>query len=153
MSDRVPSTLAAAVHEEVQATGKAPCAFGIAMSRVPAKRWSTRSDLFDCLAKARARLDADPREPIQLGELAALVGVSPFHFQRLFKEFFGRSPLDYHRQIRLELAKRLIEEGTRVIEACTEVGFQSPSSFTRLFRRAFGVSPGKVKGSRGQAAD
>lgn len=146
MPGQTPRTLAAAIERHEKETGRAPCAFGIAMSRVPAKRWNTRADLYECLARARAHLDAHPKEPIRLSELAAWVGVSPFHFQRLFKEFFGVSPHDYLRRRRLEVARTLIErDGMSVVEACFEVGFQSPSSFTRLFKREFGAPPSAFK--------
>jgi len=129
----------------VETSGKAPCAFGIAMSRVPAKRWNTRSDLFDCLKRAREHLDAHLAEPVPLTELAASVGVSQFHFQRLFKEYFGASPNEYLRAARLQKARSLIQSGMTVTEACYEVGFQSPSTFTRYFRREFGISPSQAR--------
>lgn len=116
------------------------------MSRVPAKRWNTRSDLFDCLKRAREHLDAHLCEPVSLAILAANVGVSRFHFQRLFKEYFGASPNAYLRTARLRTAKALIENGMPVTEACYEVGFQSPSTFTRYFRREFGISPRQAHG-------
>lgn len=115
------------------------------MSRVPAKRWETRADLYECLARAREHLDAHFDSPICLPDLAAIVGVSPFHFQRLFKEYFGRSPNEHQRHRRLLEAKRLIEGGMAVTQACFEVGFQSPSTFTRMFRRAFGHPPCQAK--------
>jgi len=146
---KVPDSLTAAVREEIAESGRAPCSFGIAMSKVSAKRWDTRADLYECLARARSHLEQDLRDPVKLPELAALVGVSPFHFQRLFKEFFGQSPHEFHRQRRLEWARSKIEDGMSVLEACVEAGFQSPSSFTRLFKRHFGQSPGSVKPSRG----
>jgi len=140
-----PTTLSAAVREHVEASGRSPCAFGIAMSRVPAKRWNTRADLYECLKQAREVLDLHFSEPIPLRTLAANVGVSPFHFQRLFREFFGVSPNEHVRRRRLERAKALIESGTGVTEACYEVGFLSPSTFTRYFRREFGLSPREVR--------
>lgn len=139
MDKGTPKTLSGAME------GRSPCAFGFAMSKVPAKRWTTRADLYECLARARAHLDEHFREPICLPELAAYVGVSPFHFQRLFKEFFGVSPNERQRSLRLQAAKALLESGTSVTEACFEVGFQSPSSFTRFFKREFGESPSAVR--------
>lgn len=142
MDERTPNTLTGAVE------GRAPCAFGFAMSKVPAKRWNTRADLYECLARARAHLDQQFREPICLPELAAIAGVSPFHFQRLFKEFFGVSPNERQRTLRLNAAKDLIEKGMSVTEACFDVGFQSPSSFTRFFKREFGFSPVSLRAAK-----
>jgi len=111
MDERIPNTLPGARE------GRTPCAFGFAMSKVPAKRWHTRADLYECLARARAHLDQRFREPICLPELATIAGVSPFHFQRLFKEFFGVSPNERQRSLRLLEARRLIEGGMGVTEA------------------------------------
>jgi AraC-like DNA-binding protein len=138
-----PETLSAAVQDH-KLSGRTPCAFGFAMSKVPAKRWNTRADLYECLARARTKLNEEFREPLRLTELAAHAGVSPFHFQRLFKEFFGVSPNERQRFLRLQAARELIENGMSVTEACYEVGFLSPSSFTRFFKREFGVSPSSL---------
>lgn len=118
------------------------------MSRVPAKRWNTRADLYECLKRAREHLDCHLSEPIPLQDLASNVGVSPFHFQRLFKEFFGGSPNEYVRTRRLARARELIQSGMGVTEACFEVGFQSPSTFTRFYRREFGESPSQARSAR-----
>lgn len=147
MASRQPETLSRALESFVQ-SGKSPCAFGIAMSRVPARRWDTRADLYECLAKAKSALDRDFREPIKLAELSRLVGVSPFHFQRHFGEFYGMSPSAYRRSLRLREARALIAQGSSVVEACLDVGFQSVSTFTRYFRREFGESPSGVKQPR-----
>lgn len=137
----IPRTLSGAIR------GRDPCSFGFAMAKVPAKRWNTRADLYECLARARSKLDEGFREPLCLVELAAYAGVSPFHFQRLFKEFFGVSPNERQRVLRLHAAKELIEKGMGVTLACFEVGFQSPSSFARFFKREFGVSPSSLRNS------
>ena len=139
MDEGTPKTLSGALQ------GRSPCSFGFAMSKVPAKRWNTRADLYECLARARVKLDEGFREPLCLTELASFAGVSPFHFQRLFKEFFGISPNERQRSLRLHAARELIESGMSVTEACYDVGFQSPSSFARFFKREFGVSPGRLK--------
>ena len=140
---QTPETLSAAIQVHIR-EGRAPCAFGIAMSKVPAKRWNTRADLYECLARARAHLDEAFREPIDLPHLAAIAGVSPYHLQRLFKEFFGASPNEHQRKLRLAAARALIESGTPVTDACFEVGFQSPSSFARFFRREYGIAPSEL---------
>ena len=146
MEEGTPKTLSIAME------GRSPCAFGFAMSKVPAKRWNTRADLYECLARARTHLDQHFREPICLPELAAYAGVSPFHFQRLFKEFFGASPNERQRSLRLHAAKQILEQGMGVTEACFDVGFQSPSSFARFFKREFGVSPSRISQHRTSSA-
>jgi AraC family transcriptional regulator len=145
MKSRDPNSLAEAVREHVRVTGRSPCSFGFAMAKVPAKRWATRADLYECLARARAHLDERFAQPLCLADLARVAGVSPFHFQRLFKEFFGQSPNEHQRRMRLCAARDLILNGMSVTEACFEVGFQSPSSFSRFYKREFGVPPANAK--------
>jgi AraC-like DNA-binding protein len=135
MKSRDPNSLAEAVREHVRVTGRSPCSFGFAMAK----------DLYECLARARAHLDERFAQPLCLADLARVAGVSPFHFQRLFKEFFGQSPNEHQRRMRLCAARDLILNGMSVTEACFEVGFQSPSSFSRFYKREFGVPPANAK--------
>lgn len=93
------------------------------------------------VVKARAYLDSRQSERVTLEELASAVGSSPFHLQREFKRVLGLSPRDYQREHRLEQAKRLIANGSRVTDAVFEAGYGSVSRFyekaaTRLGMRA-----------------
>lgn len=126
-----------------------PCAIGLSLSRVPAKRWATRTGVMECLLRAKEMLDACPAEAVSLESLAKEVGLSAFHLQKLFKSVYGVSPRGYLSRVRMERARRLILQGDRTAtEACAEVGFSSLASFTRSFRRRFGVSPGSLRGGK-----
>ena len=81
------------------------------------------------ISKARAYLDARRGERVTLGELARAVGASRFHLQRVFKETLGLSPRDYQREQRLEDAKRLLANGSRVTDALFDAGYGSVSRF------------------------
>jgi AraC-like DNA-binding protein len=71
------------------------------------------------------------------------MGVSSFH--RAFKEVTGDSPVQYLKKIRLLKAKGLLVlEGRRVDEAAYEVGYASPSQFSREFKRYFQVPPSEA---------
>ncbi|TGL63313.1 helix-turn-helix transcriptional regulator [Leptospira sarikeiensis] len=81
-------------------------------------------------------------------DLDIIVGksfLSKFYFIRLFKSFYGRTPHQYLIGVRLENAKRLLREGVSVSEVCEQVGFESPSSFTGLFRKYTGLSPSQFQ--------
>ena len=72
------------------------------------------------------------------------MGVSSFH--RAFKEVTGETPVQYLKKIRLLKAKGLLVfEGKRVDEAAYEVGYASPSQFSREFKRYFQVSPSEAQ--------
>jgi AraC-like DNA-binding protein len=68
------------------------------------------------------------------------VGVSTLHHR--FKAATGTSPLQYHKRLRLEHARRLLlERGVAISEAAHAVGYTSPSQFSRDYRRHFAAAP------------
>jgi len=69
--------------------------------------------------------------------------VSSFH--RAFKRVTGDSPLQYLKKIRLDKAKGLlVNQGMRVNTVAFEVGYESPSQFSREFKRYFKVPPSEA---------
>jgi AraC family transcriptional regulator len=77
-----------------------------------------------------------------LADLAALCGVSIYHFARSFSAQLGCAPFEYQRALRLEKAKELLRESDLAIEAVgIAVGIESASNFARLFRRTVGLTP------------
>ncbi|MNP60728.1 HTH-type transcriptional activator RhaS [compost metagenome] len=61
-----------------------------------------------------------------------------------FKEVTGMSPIQYQKQLRLQEARRLlITEGMEAAEAAFQVGYESPSHFSREYARKFGLPPGR----------
>ena len=87
-------------------------------------------------------LAANFREEINLEDAARQVGLSPFHFLRLFAKVVGATPHQYLLRLRLREAARLLAEGSRrVTDVALDAGFADLSNFVRTFRRAAGVSP------------
>lgn len=82
------------------------------------------------------------KEALTLEELAAVAGLSPYHFARTFKRTTGQSPNTYVVGQRLARAAHLLRS-TRltVVHVASEVGYASPRHFALLFRRRFGCSP------------
>ena len=79
---------------------------------------------------------------VRLAEVANESCLSPYHFHRLFREVFRETPNQYLQRKRLANAQRLLERGEQsVTDICLEVGFESITSFSALFRRSFGCSP------------
>ena len=75
------------------------------------------------------------------------MSVSSFHEH--FKRITGHSPLQYLKGIRLGRARQLIRVGhVTVEEASTRVGYQSPSQFSREYKRHFGASPAEDRPRR-----
>jgi AraC family transcriptional regulator len=81
-------------------------------------------------------------EEFSLARLAAQVGMSEFHFNRLFKRATGIPPSQYQIRLRINTARRLLRETRHsVIRIGNEVGYTNPSHFARIFRKETGLSP------------
>lgn len=81
-------------------------------------------------------------EPLRVGELAAAADVHPVHLIRSFHRFFGRTPAEYLRGRRLEVAAELLRSTSLpIVEVALRTGFADQSHFTRAFGRGFGVAP------------
>jgi AraC-like DNA-binding protein len=87
-------------------------------------------------------MDENADEPQKLENAATLVGLSPFHFLRLFSKVVGVTPHQYLVRARLRRAATELAETARpVSDIAYEVGFGDLSNFVRTFRRAAGASP------------
>ncbi|WP_136067818.1 AraC family transcriptional regulator [Modicisalibacter radicis] len=94
------------------------------------------------LARIENYVDAHLGEPIRVDDLAALCALSPGHFHACFRELLGMTPQAYVQQRRLAHARGLIERTSRSLGAiAAEVGFLDQGSFSRAYRRTYGVPP------------
>jgi AraC-like DNA-binding protein len=81
-------------------------------------------------------------EKLTVESLAAIAGISPSHFSRVFRRETGRTPLTFLNRVRLDQARKLLRAGERSISTVAlTCGFATPSHFCAAFRRAFGQSP------------
>ncbi|WP_010140047.1 AraC family transcriptional regulator [Oceanicola sp. S124] len=94
------------------------------------------------IARALSQLRRAPGAHLRIDDLARASGMSPSLFHRRFREITGTTPLQFHKRLRLLEARRLLQqEGHGVTQAAFEVGYESPSHFSRDYRRLFGLSP------------
>lgn len=94
------------------------------------------------LERAREYIDDCYHEQVDLDRIAQRAFFSRYHFLRLFRQAFRQTPHQYLMKRRIEKAKDLLITGSRpVTDICFDVGFQSPGSFSSLFRRMVGTSP------------
>ncbi len=84
------------------------------------------------------------RQP-SLGEVAEHIGLSPYHFQRLFKRWAGVSPKRYLQFLTVENAKKLLHRSTSVLETAYDVGLSGPGRLHDLFVSVEAVTPGQFK--------
>jgi AraC-like DNA-binding protein len=89
--------------------------------------------------------------PLSVEQIARRVAMSPSHFAHRFRDVARTSPMRYLREVRLDAARRLLLEGQRAGAVATEVGFESPSHFTREFKRRFGKPPSAFRASHEHA--
>jgi AraC family transcriptional regulator len=99
------------------------------------------------LSSARVRriqdfVHAHLSEDLSLGDLAAVVQLSPSHFSELFKNTCGSTPYQYVLRERVAEARRLLSTGhLSVIEVAHAVGYQDQSHFTTIFRKFTQTTP------------
>ncbi len=94
------------------------------------------------ISRAIAWLRDHYRDVFSVEELAREIGMSPSTFHLHFKAVTTMSPLQFRNALRLQSARRMmVAEGLDAASAGFEVGFQSPSQFSRDYARFFGASP------------
>ena len=93
-------------------------------------------------------IDENCHESIDLETTAKTVGLSAFHFLRLFADAIGVTPHQYLVRCRLRHAAAMLAEGAdSITDVAYDVGFADLSNFVRTFRRAAGVSPSAFRRS------
>jgi AraC family transcriptional regulator of adaptative response/methylated-DNA-[protein]-cysteine methyltransferase len=89
---------------------------------------------------------AEPRDtPLPLDAIAAEIGLSPFHFQRLFKRWAGLSPKKFQQYLSVDHAKALLAESSSVLDAAFDSGLSGPSRLHDLFVACEAMTPGEYK--------
>src|SRR5258708_17647286 len=82
------------------------------------------------------------QDAIALDVVAQEVGLSRYHFSRVFKESMGLSPINYIVRQRIERAKKLLAEtDLPIADVALQSGFSGQSHFTTFFRRLVGLTP------------
>lgn len=88
------------------------------------------------------------KEPLRIADVSARHFISQSTLNRLFHTYLRISPHGYLENLRLAEAKRLLAGGADVTEAALECGFTDSSHFILLFRRRFGITPGKYRAAQ-----
>lgn len=97
--------------------------------------------------RAKALMRARYAEPLSLSLVAREVGISLYHFARVFADLEGQPPHRFLQEVRLNHAMARLHEGARVSDTCHAVGFGSLSHFVTTFRRRFGLRPSDAQGA------
>jgi len=90
-------------------------------------------------------LDEHSRKQPSLDDVARAVGLSPYHFQRLFKRWAGVTPKRFLQFLTIEHAKAALAEGRSTLEASWDAGLSGPGRLHDLFVAVEAVTPGEFK--------
>jgi len=97
--------------------------------------------LYRRIVQAKLFIDGHYHQNIDLDNIAGEAYFSKFHFIRIFKTTYGKTPHQYLIAVRIANAKLLLQKGKSVNQVCYSVGFDSISSFSALFKRLSGLAP------------
>lgn len=96
------------------------------------------------VARAQRWIAANLASASPVESMSAAEAMSPRHFKRRFTDATGHSPIRYVQMLRIDEAKRLLEQTRQPVdEIAWAVGYEEPAFFRRLFRRLVGLSPGE----------
>jgi AraC-like DNA-binding protein len=99
--------------------------------------------LYRRIVQAKLFIDKFYSEKIDLDNISDEAYFSKFHFIRLFKFIYGKTPHQYLITVRIEKAQFFLQENKSVTEVCSLVGFESLSTFSGLFTKLVGKTPSK----------
>ncbi len=102
---------------------------------------SPKMYMYKRVVEAKLYIDNSYHEKIDLNKISDQAHFSKYHFLRLFKSAFGKSPHKYLTEVRLLAAKKMLTEGKSIKATCFGVGFDSVPSFTILFKKHCGLTP------------
>lgn len=103
------------------------------------------SSSFSQVARVINVMEAHYAKKLDVEQLAGVANMSVSAFHKAFKEITADSPLQYLKKIRLSRAKDLlVQRKMKAYLAADQVGYESPSQFSREFKRYFGQSPAEV---------
>jgi AraC family transcriptional regulator of adaptative response/methylated-DNA-[protein]-cysteine methyltransferase len=97
------------------------------------------------IEQAIAYLEEHALEQPSLDDVAEHIGLSSYHFQRLFKSWAGVSPKRFLQYLTIENAKKLLRKSVSVLDTALDVGLSGPSRLHDLFVSVEAMTPGEFK--------
>lgn len=106
--------------------------------------------LYRRVVQAKLFIDKYYSEKIDLDNISDEAHFSKFHFIRLFKSIYGKTPHQYLTKVRIERVQQLLHQNLPVSEVCFLVGYDSVSTFSGLFTKMIGKTPSEFLNSSKQ---
>jgi len=99
------------------------------------------TEIYQRIVSAKIYIDDNYQESINLEQISQKAFLSRFHFHRLFRRIYHKTPHEYITRKRIDKAKELLAKNKPVTEVCNEVGFESIGTFSALFKKEIGFPP------------
>ena len=94
------------------------------------------------MQQVQVYLEKNYKQDISLEGLAQTLDFSPFYFSKLFKQHFGVTFVEYLTDIRINIAKSILQDTTKSAKDIGEqVGYPNPNYFVKLFKKKTGLTP------------
>jgi AraC-like DNA-binding protein len=97
------------------------------------------------LERLETLIDRAPERSWRMSELCQALGVSASTLSHRFREIAGEAPATWVRRRRLEVARRMLQQGLSVVQVSERLGFANPFHFSRAFKSFAGVPPSNIK--------
>jgi len=110
------------------------------LNRIRSIVYSNKGQL-DTVIGTRNYINNNYDSDLNLDLLSHIRFVSKYHLIRLFKKYYGQTPKQYLIDERIERSKEYLKTGMNITETCFAIGFESPCSFSTLFKSKTGITP------------
>lgn len=100
-----------------------------------------RPEQYQYIRLSRAFMLKNYSERLELNELAKSAFMSRYHYVRIFQMVYGLTPRAYLRDLRISKAKEQLIKGGSITQVCFDVGYESVSTFSSVFKKCVGCTP------------
>jgi len=112
------------------------------INKLDFKKWSTKEEIYRRLCKSVEYMNDLYNNNISLNELAKESNISKYHYIRIFKKLYAKTPYEYLSEIRISKAKSLLlNTCLPVTEISDYIGYNNLSHFSLAFKKATGLNP------------
>ena len=117
------------------------------MTKDSNKTLQSKQTYFRLINKTEDYIEQHLKQPISLSDLANNANLSEFHFHRIFTKYSTETVNEFITRFKLERAAIFLRVNPRtsIIDIALEYGYNGPSSFSRSFKKHFGISPLKYR--------